>query len=1141
MVGKAKRRLVVAASLGLLILTSAAGCLILAQGNLDGRQQAGGDGAQLDVRVFGHSELFSGSRATIRVVTADFETDAPISGAAVRIELGSPGGEERTLLCEQRTNARGTLEGSFTVPELHEGDYRIEVQAAAAGSTGEVGYGVRVKNALAIYLTTDKPIYKPTQEMHIRALVMDKFNLKPLQGEQAHIEIEDPKGNKLFKKTQALSEFGIADARFTLADEISTGRYTIRLRAGRATAEKKVTVDRYVLPKFQVQCDLDKDFYMPKDTVVGSLRTEYFFGKPVAGAGVEVKASTFDVAFRQFTAWQGKTDETGSCRFEITLPDYFVGQPLTQGKGLVSFEIAVTDTADHKEKKTVNTTVSEGSLVMYAIPRRSAVVPGLENTVFIATTYPDGSPARCRASWRLLDGAGNSSAGNFSSRGGRGAPLQATLETDEMGLCELKLAVPKAAPAPNTPCRLHVRAVDERGNTAEKTFDLERQPGDEGLLVVPDKCIYKVGDTMRLAVLSTQPGSTIYLDIVKDKQTLLTRSFDLSGGRGSLSLDIPPDLFGLLEIHAYQIRRSLNMIRDATRVFVNRADDLDIEISLDKSEYLPADKAVLEFQVKDGAGHPVLAALGLYIVDEAVFGLSELQPGLEKVFFMLEKELLTPRYQIRGVTKEILLGALPADPEGTTRQQRAARVLFSSTEPPPPLSLVLSSREEQIKQLLAEAQRKIWEAAQARARAGKGWITVDLKTLVKEGFLAAEDLCDPWGHSLIRGGCTCPSCVQRHLVLVSWGPDAREQTGDDLLIDTRGLINQEVEELRAFNNVAHLRRRGTKKGLAEGEAMVARLGFAAAKDDRSAGEAGAASTPAPVALVREFFPETLLVVPQLITDALGRARREVDLADSITTWRLSACASSPSGALGSTTHPIRVFQDFFVDIDFPVALTQNDIVAVPIAVYNYLDKPQQVRLVAEDAPWLQLLEGEEQIMALEPGEVTAAYFPVRVKQIGRQSFCVKAYGAEMSDAIRRAVEVVPRWQTVRDRLQRADPGRGGARSRHPAGQHQGRSQDRGEVLSRGGVPAARRHGWLAAHAFRVIRADVVLRLPEHVGAGLRRGDRSGHPRDQNASRRARQHRISATARLSASRRRIRLVGQRAFAHLPERLRGSGVS
>ena len=46
-----------------------------------------------------------------------------------------------------------------------------------------------------------------------------------------------------------------------------------------------------------------------------------FFGKPVANSTVEVTASTFDVAFKKFTVWKGKTDANGHVKFEIQLPD----------------------------------------------------------------------------------------------------------------------------------------------------------------------------------------------------------------------------------------------------------------------------------------------------------------------------------------------------------------------------------------------------------------------------------------------------------------------------------------------------------------------------------------------------------------------------------------------------------------------------------------------------------------------------------------------------------------------------------------------------------------------------------------------------------------------------------------------------
>ena len=50
-------------------------------------------------------------------------------------------------------------------------------------------------------------------------------------------------------------------------------------------------------------------------------------------------ASTFDVAFKDFQTWKGKTDANGHVKFEIKLPDYFVGQPLQKGNALVKLEV----------------------------------------------------------------------------------------------------------------------------------------------------------------------------------------------------------------------------------------------------------------------------------------------------------------------------------------------------------------------------------------------------------------------------------------------------------------------------------------------------------------------------------------------------------------------------------------------------------------------------------------------------------------------------------------------------------------------------------------------------------------------------------------------------------------------------------
>jgi hypothetical protein len=182
-------------------------------------------------------------------------------------------------------------------------------------------------------------------------------------------------------------------------------------------------------------------------------------------------------------------------------------------------------------------------------------------------------------------------------------------------------------------------------------------------------------------------------------------------------------------------------------------------------------------------------------------------------------------------------------------------------------------------------------------------------------------------------------------------------------------------------------------------------------------EAGAGppeeATPEPPRL-REWFPETLYWIPEVVTDGDGHLVLPVPLSDSITTWRLSALANSQDGRLGWATIPLGVFQDFFVDLDLPVALTQHDEIAVPVAVYNYLPMPQTLRLEMEPASWFEMLGPPIQEITLGPTDVDVIYFPLRALDHGQQQLTVTAWGTEMSDAISRDIRVEPDGKRYRD-------------------------------------------------------------------------------------------------------------------------------
>ena len=450
---------------------------------------------------------------------------------------------------------------------------------------------------------------------------------KPLKEAEVIFEVEDAKGNKVFKVRKETDKFGISFADFVLASELNMGTYRIRAIAAGAKEEKTVTVERYVLPKFKVNFTSDRDFYQPGDTVKGEIQVDYFFGKPVSGGKVEIKCAKFDVEYVDFESIEGRTDEEGHYSFEANLPKHFVGQPLEAGKASTKFEVNVVDTADHKETITKNVPVSGNPVIVAAVAESGVLIPGLENKIYVVTTYADSKPAKCRVTW-------------FNGPDGK----QLNVVTDEAGFGEF-LITPEKGKAVS----MELGAVDEQGQKGKASVTLEaKKVGDDSVLLRTGKTLYEAGQQVKLSVYSTRKGGTVYVDIIKDRQTYLTQTLELKKGKASGKVTLDTTLAGTVQVNAYLIGKNGVIVRDRRLVIVDPADDLSIEVGSDSETYLPGTEAKLTFKVTNKNGRGVASALGVMVVDEAVFALQEMQPGLEKVYFYLEKEIAKPRYEIHG-------------------------------------------------------------------------------------------------------------------------------------------------------------------------------------------------------------------------------------------------------------------------------------------------------------------------------------------------------------------------------------------------------------------------------------------------------------------------------------------------------------
>lgn len=941
-----------------------------------------------DLRVLGQHELLAGARGSLRVQLVNRSTGQAMANVPVDIELRGRQPGQVFQLASFTTNSAGTGQPRFELPDWGSGDCELRVVARPGGKAEVLGETVHLKRSWKVMLSSDKPVYQPGQSIQVRALALRQQTLKPVAGEPTLFSVTDPKGNVIYKQEGPSSKFGIASCTCLLATEVNEGDYTLACKVGDTESRRTVKVQKYVLPKFKIDVEFDKPYYRPGQTVTATVRARYFFGKPVDGGQVDVQVDNRTL--------QAKTDADGKATVSFPVPPLLAHD--ASGEAQLSLKVSVADAADQTQTKTASRHVTRNTLRIEVIPEGGQLVRGVANKVYLFASYPDGRPVR----QARIDFAGQ------------------RLTADELGVATAELTPKDEA------YTYPIRVDDGDGVSEQRTVSLHCGPAQHDFVLRTDKAVYNGGETMKIVALGGGSG-TVYLDLIKEGQTVLTDTVDLHDGKGEYQLDLPAELFGTVELSAYRIGSDTALaVRKSRVLFIRPAGQVAIKTELDKSEYRPGASAKLQFTLTDGQGKPAPGALSLAAVDEAVFSVLDAVPGMEKTFYLLEEEMLKPIYTIypwspdgseegrdrleqaifartgktNTVRDDAFFGAwrgtaLPGNGRpGTT--VRTINPPIASGRSPIPYSMSLSSFGAKV---LRVAELRRW---------GLNWVETAWTVIAVAAVLGVA-----FGVLVV-------------LIRFTLNTGAGSLLVFGILIILVGFVavtSLGKNASATFSTVAQPI--GTGGGVTA--EMVGAMPMAdralprAARPAPSPAAASATTGPAPEPVrVREAFPETLLWKPELITDDQGRAALDLELADSITTWRLSASAITADGRLGAAQTSIKVFQPFFVDLNLPVTLTRGDEVSVPVVVYNYLAKPQTVEVKLEAAPWFSLQGEPLRQVELAANEVRSLSYRLQVKKAGNHQLQATARGEGVADALRRDIEVVPDGkkveQVVTDRL-----------------------------------------------------------------------------------------------------------------------------
>ena len=945
-----------------------------------------------DLVVYGQNQLFANASGSLRVMLLDREDGQPVSNTQVAIDLSDTSRQQTIRLASFITDEHGTGMPKFHLPDWPNGDYELKITAESGRVPEVIARTIRLKRDWKIMLSTDKPVYQPGQTIRVRSLALRLPNRKPTAGQTVTYRVIDPKGNVIAKQVGVTSKFGISSFDCPLASELIQGPYQVESQIGESVSTVTVDVKKYVLPKLKVSASLDEPFYQLGQTISGTVEASYFFGKPVAQGTVTLEVTGNTPEQQSLIAPISLTlDDTGKGQFQFPVPAPLVGTEWNDGDAEILLTLTARDTAGQQQQTFLSCLITKQPIRIELIPESPQLVTGVPNRIYIFTSYADGRPAAAR-----LAISGQSE----------------ELTASPFGVASFEFT-PEAQT--NEPQSFVISATDSSGVTVNREFQLSMSSPLSDFLIRTDQAVYNGGETLRLQAFGNESGPVL-LDVIKDQQTFLTDSIAMQNGRGEIAIDLTPELHGTLQICAYRFTPSGHAVKKLQTVFVRRASELTIQANLDKPSYRPGESAQLKLKVTHQDGQPAPCALSLSLVDQAVFSVVEKRVGLQRTFFDLEQKLLQPIYQLYPWSPSLSAG------KATDAHRELERALFHWSQNAGKKDH--GAWLEELIDLYADKNRSLLEVLErpdvdelaesswlpegalallrgehsthslnARSFPAKQFENARWKQRNKDftykvwgllGALAFLGLLFSIGNRLENGCLGIILIVVSILILMG------------LMLPAVNQVREAARETSAMNDLRSL-------GLAiEDQKLQQRFSGLAH------GENGQVSP-----RVRQWFPETLLWRPELITDDRGELTVDVNLADSITNWRVSASAVSANGQLGANDSSLTVFQPFFVDVELPVALTRGDEISLPVVIYNYLPQSQSVEISLAANDWCECLEANMQTIELGANETRSTYFRIRPHKIGKQTLRITALGDEqLTDAIQREIEVLPEGQPV---------------------------------------------------------------------------------------------------------------------------------
>ncbi|MEW6402321.1 MAG: Ig-like domain-containing protein [Chloroflexota bacterium] len=536
------------------------------------------------------------------------------------------------------------------------------------------------------YLYTDRPIYRPGQDVFFKGIVRNNDDLHyslPVS-KKVYVTI-DHWGEQVYAEYVELNELGSFSDKLTLDENAGLGNYDIYVRYspnGDTMAYLTFNVAEYHKPEFEVNASTDLTDVLAGATVKFMLDMSYYSGGNVANADVEwfMQARPFyfqpSEDYSQFSFSDWDRDTYWSEKQSTTRSTLDEGQAETDANGHLEITQAV-NLGETRTSKVVtfsaNVTDVGGNIVSGSTSvtvHQSEVYGGIRSEKYIGVAGEEQSFQVAELNWDSEPVAGQTVSVKFVER--RWYSVQErdqqgqlrwvtsvkeipvgtqSAVTDEEGLATVSFVPPNGGVF-----KAIVTVQDAKRNThsastyvwvSSEDYIAWRQTNDRTFSLVADKASYSPGDTAEILIAQPFEGE-VYALVTYERGHIYKQDVVLLKGTSTIyRIPITGDMAPMAYVSvtvvsgadasrtgrpAFKIGMTMLEIDTSEQV-------LDVSVTADRESAGPGEDVTYTIVTKDSDGKPVSADVSLAVVDKAVLALAPMNSAPMLGYFYPEQAL----------------------------------------------------------------------------------------------------------------------------------------------------------------------------------------------------------------------------------------------------------------------------------------------------------------------------------------------------------------------------------------------------------------------------------------------------------------------------------------------------------------------